>query len=98
MEEHSIVAVGMIGCKKSKNEPKCISYYDKTNKRKKQIDLDKPHGDVLPHAHHGYNHSEKDSKKGVANLTKKEKEMVNRVNKVWKEKKDVVWTRWKNRK
>lgn len=48
--------------------------------------------------HHGYNHSEKDSKKGFANLTKKEKEMVNRVNKVWREKKDVVWTRWKNRK
>lgn len=79
-------------------EPKCISYYDNTNKRKKQIDLDKPHRDVLPHMHHGYNHSEKDSKKGFANLTKKEKEMVNRVNKVWREKKDVVWTRWKNRK
>ena len=79
-------------------EPKCISYYDNANKRKKQIDLDKPHRDVLPHMHHGYNHSEKDSKKGFANLTKKEKEMVNRVNKVWREKKDVVWTRWKNRK
>ena len=59
-------------------------------KEKKQIDLDKPHRDVLPHMHHGYNHSEKDSKKGFANLTKKEKEMVNRVNKVWREKKDVV--------
>lgn len=34
--------------------PKYISYYDKENKRKKQIDLDKPHMGVSPHTHHGY--------------------------------------------
>ena len=34
-------------------EPKYISYYDKDNKRRKQIDLDKPHQGVLPHTHHG---------------------------------------------
>lgn len=78
-------------------EPKYISYYDKDNKRKKQIDLDRPHQGVSPHTHHGYNHRENDSSKGFANLTPKEKAMVERVNKVWKEKKSHVWTRWKNK-
>lgn len=77
-------------------EPKYISYYDKENKRKKQIDLDKPHQGVLPHTHHGYEHRENDGTKGYGNLTQKEKSMVEYVNKAWKEKKDVVWTRWKN--
>ena len=78
--------------------PKCISYYDKVNKRKKQIDLDKAHQGVLPHTHHGYNHNENGSDKGYSKLTVKEKNMVNRINKIWKEKKDVAWTRWTNRK
>lgn len=76
-----------------KGEPKYISYYDRENKRKKQIDLDKPHRGVLPHTHHGYEHNENDSSKGYGNLTDKEKAMVSRINGVWKEKKDVVWTR-----
>lgn len=79
-------------------EPKAISYYDKDNKRKKQIDLDKPHQGVLPHTHHGYNHRENDGPKGYGNLTNKERAMVERVQKTWREKKDDVWTRWKNRK
>lgn len=79
-------------------EPKAISYYDKDNKRKKQIDLDKPHQGVLPHTHHGYNHRENDGPKGYGNLTNKERAMVERVQKTWRDKKDVVWTRWKNRK
>lgn len=78
-------------------ELKCISYYDKDNKRRKQIDLDRPHRGVVSHAHHGYNHNEDDSSKGYANLTEKEKKMVERVNLAWKENKDVAWTRWKNR-
>ncbi len=79
----------------SRGEPKCISYYDKENRRKKQIDLDKAHHGVLPHTHHGYEHHENDGPKGYGKLTTKEKAMVERVLKVWKEKKDVVWTRWK---
>lgn len=78
-------------------EPKCISYYDRDNKRKKQIDLDKPHQDVLPHTHHGYLHRENDSAKGFAHLTPKEEAMVTRITKIWEEKKNVAWTRWKKR-
>lgn len=62
---------------------KFISYYDAQNKRIKQIDLDKPHSGVSPHIHHGYEHNEKDSKKGFANLTTEEKEMVEQVKKKW---------------
>ena len=78
----------------SEGKPKYISYYDKENKRKKQIDLDKPHHGVSPHTHHGYEHKN-DTSKGFAHLTPKEKDMVSRINKIWKEKKDVAWTKWK---
>lgn len=62
---------------------KFISYYDTENKRVKQIDLDRPHKGVSPHTHHGYEHNERDSAKGYANLTIKEKKMVERVKKIW---------------
>lgn len=65
------------------NELKFISYYDKDNKRRKTIDLTKPHKGVLPHTHHGYEHAEKDSAKGFAKLTEKEKRMVARVKALW---------------
>ena len=74
-----------------------IVYYDKENKRKKQIDLDKPHHGVLPHTHHGYELSENDGAKGYGNLTVKEKAMVDRISQIWEEKKNDVWTRWKHR-
>lgn len=82
----------------SDGNPKYISYYDRENKRKKQIDLDKPHHDILPHTHHGYEHNENDGPKGATRLTDKERRMVDRVEKVWKEKKDVIWSRWQIRK
>lgn len=62
---------------------KAITYYDAANKRTKQIDLDRPHNKVSPHTHHGYIHSENDSAKGYANLTTEEKKMVERVKKIW---------------
>lgn len=62
---------------------KFISYYDNQNKRSKTIDLDKAHKGMKPHTHHGYNHNEKDGKKGAARLTAKEKKMVARVEKLW---------------
>ncbi len=79
-------------------EPKFISYYDKNNKRKKQIDLDKSHKGMSPHTHHGYNHNENDSAKGAANPTNKEKELIALVNSVWEEKKNEAWSKWKHRK
>ena len=51
-----------------------------------------------PHTHHGYEHNENDSSKGFAHLTPQEKEMVGLINKVWREKKKDVWSRWKKRK
>ena len=78
-------------------DPKYISYYDKNNKRRKQIDLTVPHRGVIPHTHHGYFHKENDTAKGFTNLTAKEQQMVYIVEKVWKEKKNVLWERWKAR-
>ena len=65
------------------NEPKFITYYDKNNKRYKQIDLNRPHKidgvPTLPHTHKGYEHDEK----GTHKLSNKEQKMVDRVKKIW---------------
>lgn len=68
---------------KNKNDLKTISYYDKENKRVKQIDLDKAHNGLQPHTHHGYMHNENDSLKGAAKLTPEEKKMVDNVRTLW---------------
>lgn len=60
-----------------------ITYYDNSNKRKKQIDLQHPHKELQPHTHHGYLHNENDSAKGAARLTPEEKRMVEQVKKAW---------------
>lgn len=78
--------------------PKFISYYDKDNKRRKQVDLDVPHKGMLPHTHHGYFHNEYDNSKGATNSSSKEKELIKQINTVWKEKKANVWSRWQSRK
>ena len=77
--------------------PKFITYYDKNNKRERQIDLDVPHKGIIPHTHHGYFHSENDSPKGASNPTTKEKELINLVYSIWEGKKSNVWTKWKDR-
>lgn len=65
------------------NEPKYISYYDRTNKRYKTIDLDKPHKGLSPHVHHGHEHNENDGPKGATRLSIKERKMVDIVRKLW---------------
>ncbi|HEP2841416.1 hypothetical protein ACR3IL_10855 [Streptococcus iniae] len=69
---------------RNKNKPKSIIYFDGSNKRRKQVDLDHKHKEMQPHTHHGYNHNEYDvGKKGGTRLTTKEKKMVERVMKEW---------------
>ena len=59
---------------------KSISYYDKSNKRYKQIDLDHDHNDIKGvHTHWGYFHKEN----GTTHPTDKEKNMVDRVTELW---------------
>ena len=68
----------------AKQKVKAIVYFDKHNKRYKQIDVTgrvhwidgKP---VLPHTHLGYVHDER----GTRDLTPKEEKMVERVIKTW---------------
>ncbi len=68
-------------------ELKSIVYFDKRNKRSKQIDLDHPHRPHFPaeHTHHGYEHNERDSPKGAARLTSGERRMVERVKRIWED-------------
>lgn len=63
---------------------KAITYYDKHNKRYKQIDIiGKKHmvdgKKIIPHTHKGYGHDEK----GTKNPSTKEKKMIDRVLKAW---------------
>ena len=68
----------------AKEEVKAITFYDKSNKRYKQIDIKgkvhyidgKP---ALPHTHKGYFHEEN----GTFDLSSKERKMVDRVLKTW---------------
>ncbi len=62
---------------------KYISYYDRTNKRNKTIDLAHRHNGVVPHVHHGYIHDENDGPKGATGLSTKEALMVEKVKNVW---------------
>lgn len=67
------------------NEPKSITRYSNNGLRKKQIDITgKPHiingKSVLPHTHKGYVHDEK----GTRDLTKAERNLVEKVKKIWK--------------
>lgn len=67
---------------------KSIVYYDKNNKRHKQVDIDHPHRVnkkwTQPHTHKGYTHGEK----GDRSVTSKEQKMIDRVIKTWHNKID----------
>ncbi|SHF01302.1 hypothetical protein [Schwartzia succinivorans] len=78
-------------------EPKYISYYDKSNKKEKQIDLQHGHAGMMPHIHHGYEHNENDSPKGASKLTVKEKKLASLISDVWRERRDYAWAQWKAR-
>lgn len=63
---------------------KAITYYDKHNKRYKQIDLiGKKHTvdgvKIIPHTHMGYNHYEK----GTKAPSVKQQKMIDRIQKTW---------------
>ena len=60
-----------------------VIYFDTENKRTKTIDLDHAHKGMDRHTHHGYYHNENDGPKGATNLTPKEKQMVDRITKLW---------------
>ena len=61
------------------NKPVSITYYDRNNKRERQIDLEHSHNGKQPHTHHGYNHDEN----GTTGLSVKERKMVDRVTELW---------------
>ena len=67
-------------------ELRSIVYFDRNNKRSKQIDLDHVHRGEKPHTHHGYFHNENDSKKGAARITPEEARMVESVRRIWEDK------------
>ena len=71
-------------------KPKFVTYYDKVNKRYKQLDLSGvahkeklPSGRIktleIPHAHLGYEHKENGSRR----VTEKERKLIDRINKLW---------------
>lgn len=65
----------------SKGRLGAIHYYDSENRRTKTIDLDHSHKARQPHVHGGYYHFEY-----LGGLSEKEKIMVDRVKRIWKDK------------
>ncbi len=68
----------------SDGEPRYISYYDKRNKKMKQVDITGQAHTIdgkktLPHTHKGYIHDEK----GSYEPSPSEEKMVERVKKTW---------------
>lgn len=76
---------GYVTVDEKKDMPAYITYYDNDLKKYKSIDLLTPHSGVLPYVHHGLDHRKNDQPKGYTNLTKEEKIMVERVNKLWQD-------------
>lgn len=62
---------------------KSIIFFDKHNKKYKQVDIDHPHKvegvRTQPHTHKGYVHNEK----GARGVTPKERKMIDRVIHTW---------------
>ena len=66
----------------AKDAVKSIIYFDKDNKRSRQIDIDDRHGGTA-HVHHGYLHNENSPNGKPTALTTKERAMVDRVLEDW---------------
>lgn len=70
-----------------KGDVKHISFYDKENKRYKQIDLDHYHrvdgNKEKPHTHYGYWHDENGTRKPDMN----DESIVDKVNRIWQNRK-----------
>ncbi len=70
-----------------KGEVKHISFYDKENKRYKQIDLDHYHkvdgNKEKPHTHYGYIHDENGTRKSDIN----DRALIDRIKKIWQNRK-----------
>ena len=60
------------------NTIKSIGFYDKSGKKKRQIDLTHTHQGQNPHVHIGYNHSP-----FVVPLTKSDKAYIEKVGRIW---------------
>ena len=62
---------------------KSIVYFDKNNKRNKQIELDHSHKGKQPHVHRGYFHNERNRGLESFNLSSKEQKILDRVLNTW---------------
>lgn len=71
------------GVLNSKGEVGTIVYFDNEGKRTKRIDLDHKHAKMQPHTQHGYMNEGPDGKSGASRLTPEEKAMVERVTRLW---------------
>ncbi|MDR2957529.1 MAG: hypothetical protein LBU61_05025 [Coriobacteriales bacterium] len=62
----------------NQNVIKTITFYDKSGKKRRQIDLTAHHGNPNPHIHEGYGHSTK-----IITLTKGDRAYVDKVRRIW---------------
>lgn len=70
----------------NENDIKSIYYMGKNLMRSKTIDTQHMHKEMIPHTHHGYFHNERDGEKGATKLDEKEKKLLEKVTRIWKNK------------
>lgn len=67
----------------SKDNIKSITFFDKENKRSRVVEIDHGHQKMGEHVHNGYERPMKDGKSYATRPTAKDREMIDRVKKLW---------------
>ena len=67
----------------TKENPANIYYFNNELKKSKRIDITQSHQKMKPHVHGFEEQESRNGNKGASKLTKKEIQMVERINKIW---------------
>ncbi len=67
----------------SKGNIKSITFFDKENKRSRVVEIDHGHQKMREHVHRGYERPIKDGQSYATKPTAKDREMIDRVKKLW---------------
>lgn len=74
----------------SKDNIKSITYFDNENKRSRVVEVDHGHQKMKEHVHIGYERTKRDGKSYATKPTAKDREMIDRVSKIWDNRKKTA--------
>ena len=74
----------------SKDNIKSITYFDNENKRSRVVEIDHGHQKMKEHVHIGYERPKRNGKSYATKPTAKDREMIDRVSKIWDSRKKTA--------